>query len=357
MGSPDNARLRERLGKAFEQRGLLVLQAPHHDAALAHAKQQPIDRAVVDLRMPGLSGLDVVRELRMLTDPAWLLRVGLYLELITCLGIFEAVRPTIDLLSPEERALFETGPRFAELRRCIDAAAWTKVWGLRGIAFMRTPGVDLPVGVQNLLKKKAATLAFLHAHHDDLRHAIALAGPNRLNAQETWQRVFRDAERDVLLSTFTLGHKAKEGAPKGNPVFVPLARRMAQVPALIVRLFVNLRRKDYQAHASERDIEDAFVGWFRREVWPWDPVPQIYYDPRSLGAEGVEPSFLHAKCVVVDDARAFVTSANLTEAAHGRNIEAGVLLEDPVFARSLRKQFESLIDRRHVRRLTRGLDP
>lgn len=141
---------------------------------------------------------DVVRELRMLTDPAWLLRVGLYLELITCLGIFEAVRPTIDLLSPEERALFETGPRFAELRRCIDAAAWTKVWGLRGIAFMRTPGVDLPVGVQNLLKKKAATLAFLHAHHDDLRHAIALAGPNRLNAQETWQRVFRDAERAVL---------------------------------------------------------------------------------------------------------------------------------------------------------------
>ena len=141
---------------------------------------------------------DVVRELRMLTDPAWLLRVGLYLELLTCLGIFEAVRPTIDLLSPEERALFETGPRFAELRRCIDAAAWTKVWGLRGIAFTRTPGVDLPVGVQNLLKKKAATLAFLHAHHDDLRHAIALAGPNRLNAQETWQRVFRDAERAVL---------------------------------------------------------------------------------------------------------------------------------------------------------------
>lgn len=62
----DDDRLRERLGKAFEQRGLTVLQAPHHDAALAHAKQQPIERAVVDLRMPGLSGLDVVRELRAL---------------------------------------------------------------------------------------------------------------------------------------------------------------------------------------------------------------------------------------------------------------------------------------------------
>jgi phosphatidylserine/phosphatidylglycerophosphate/cardiolipin synthase-like enzyme len=51
--------------------------------------------------------------------------------------------------------------------------------------------------------------------------------------------------------------------------------------------------------------------------------------------------------------RAFVTSANLTEAAQGRNIEAGVLLDDAVFARALRTQFESLIDRGYVRRLTR----
>ena len=35
---------------------------------------------------------DLIEQKRMLTDPAWLLRVGLYLELLTCLGIFEAVR-------------------------------------------------------------------------------------------------------------------------------------------------------------------------------------------------------------------------------------------------------------------------
>lgn len=141
---------------------------------------------------------DVARERRMLTDPAWLLRVGLYLELLTCLGIAAAVRSTLDLLTPEERTLFERAPAFAELRRRIDPAAWTKVWDLRAIARWRTPGVDLPVGVHNLLRKKAATLGFLHAHHDDLKHAIELAGDNRVNAQETWQRVFRDAERAVL---------------------------------------------------------------------------------------------------------------------------------------------------------------
>jgi CRP-like cAMP-binding protein len=57
------------------------------------------------------------------------------------------------------------------------------------------------VSLLNLLRKKRATLEFLHVHHEDLKQAIELAGPNRLNAQETWQRVFRDAERAVLRQT------------------------------------------------------------------------------------------------------------------------------------------------------------
>ncbi|HQP38861.1 MAG TPA: phospholipase D-like domain-containing protein [Polyangiaceae bacterium] len=157
------------------------------------------------------------------------------------------------------------------------------------------------------------------------------------------------------MSTFNLGHKAKEGEAKGNPVLLPLAKRMAEKSSLTVRVFVNLRRIEHMAHASEREVEDAFVGWFRKEIWPWELVPEVYYDPRSLQAFGEESACLHAKCVVVDDERAFVTSANLTEAAHGRNIEAGVLMEDPIFSRTLRMQFESLIDRGYVRRLTRGM--
>jgi hypothetical protein len=38
----------------------------------------------------------------------------------------------------------------------------------------------------------------LHVHHEDLKHAIELAGPNAFNSQEAWQRVFRDAERAVM---------------------------------------------------------------------------------------------------------------------------------------------------------------
>jgi hypothetical protein len=76
------------------------------------------------------------------------------------------------------------------------------VWELREISFPKF-GVPQtgPVSSLNLLQKKRATLAFLQVHHDDLKHAIALAGKNEYNAQETWHRVFRDAERAVLRKT------------------------------------------------------------------------------------------------------------------------------------------------------------
>ncbi|HVF74975.1 MAG TPA: cyclic nucleotide-binding domain-containing protein [Acidimicrobiales bacterium] len=146
---------------------------------------------------------DIVGKQRHLTDPAWLLRVGVYLELLTCLGVFEAVRDEAgDLLDPAERAAFETNEAYRDIRGRLDPDAWRRVWALRTIEFPRMgrPRTG-PVSAMNLLQKKRATLQFLHVHHDDLKHAIELAGANHHNAQETWQRVFRDAERAVLRQT------------------------------------------------------------------------------------------------------------------------------------------------------------
>lgn len=145
---------------------------------------------------------DIVHKRRYLAEPGWLLRVGVYLELLTCLGIAEAVRADVgDLLTPEERSAFES-ESFAPVRSRVDADAWREVWELRDIAFPnRNVARAGPVSLMNLLCKKRATLTFLHVHHEDLKRAIELAGPNRFNAQETWQRVFRDAERAVLRQT------------------------------------------------------------------------------------------------------------------------------------------------------------
>jgi hypothetical protein len=157
------------------------------------------------------------------------------------------------------------------------------------------------------------------------------------------KELFRGAERSVLLSTYNLGHWSSTGVP-GNPVLRPLAERMAEVPTLKVRLFLNIK-------GEERSVADSlksFADKFRRWTWPWERLPEVYYDPRALSGEA---SRLHAKCVVVDDKKALVTSANLTVAAQQNNIEAGVLLEDAIFAKQLREQFETLIQKGWVRRL------
>jgi CRP-like cAMP-binding protein len=142
---------------------------------------------------------DITGDGQHLSDPGWLMRVGLYLEFLTFLGVCEAVDD--ELLSPDERAAYESDG-FDDLRSRVDGRAWREVWNLREIAFARRglPRTG-PVAAANLLAKKRATLRFLEVHHADLRHAIELAGRNHHNAQETWQRVFRDAERAVLSRT------------------------------------------------------------------------------------------------------------------------------------------------------------
>ena len=59
----DDVVLRERLAKAFRSRGFEVRTAGGYDEALDLARDQAPDYAVVDLRMPGRSGLEWVQAL------------------------------------------------------------------------------------------------------------------------------------------------------------------------------------------------------------------------------------------------------------------------------------------------------
>lgn len=98
-----------------------------------------------------------------------------------------------------------------------------------------------------------------------------------------------------------------------------------------------------QKRSLANRILTQFAERFWQNHWPWPKRPCIYYDPRALSANPATCASLHAKCIVIDDEIAFVTSANFTEWAQERNLEAGVLIRDENFARSLRNQFESLI--------------
>ncbi len=65
----DDVVFRERLARALRKRGSEVETAANADEAIRLARLNSPERAVVDLRMPGRSGLELVREL-LAIDPA-----------------------------------------------------------------------------------------------------------------------------------------------------------------------------------------------------------------------------------------------------------------------------------------------
>jgi phosphatidylserine/phosphatidylglycerophosphate/cardiolipin synthase-like enzyme len=134
-------------------------------------------------------------------------------------------------------------------------------------------------------------------------------------------------------------------------------------PGILEPLHVGMRDRgvtallflDIPGEARSVEEADAFavaaIDRFFREVWTFGPPrPEVYYDPRTA-APGPPWASLHAKCIVVDDERALITSANFTERGQTRNIEAGVLIEDRAFAEELGAQWRLLIAAGLVRRV------
>ena len=155
------------------------------------------------------------------------------------------------------------------------------------------------------------------------------------------EELFANAQHRVLVSSFVVHQGAR--------IFKPLATRMAQVADLRVRLFLHVGR-EWKDARDDSELLREFGARFA-EQWPWPQRPEVYYDPRTVAVDSVERATWHAKCVLVDDDLALVTSANFTEWAHQRNVEVGVLLRNRSFARQLLQQFEGLVESKQVRRL------
>lgn len=63
----DDDVLRMRLEKSFTRRGLIVYVACDFDSAIAQAKLHTPDLAVLDLKMPGRSGLELLKEIKAIS--------------------------------------------------------------------------------------------------------------------------------------------------------------------------------------------------------------------------------------------------------------------------------------------------
>jgi len=141
----------------------------------------------------------------------------------------------------------------------------------------------------------------------------------------------------------------------GQQVFKELAKRMEALPSLEVTLFLNVHRGPKDT-TQDGDILAKFSQNFRKRDWPGTRLPVIYYDPRSLTLEAKEKARLHAKCIIVDQKVALVSSANFTPAALERNIEVGVLIRSDRFASQLARNFLKLVENKHFLRVP-GVGP
>lgn len=210
------------------------------------------------------------------------------------------------------------------LASALGCDAKTLAWCLRRLAAERRAASDRHA--------RSAQLVWSGQHegHQPLRDTRAVL-----------DEVCARAERHVVLATFVVYD--------GLRSLAALSRRMREVPSLTVDFYVDLKAAAHQAPDEARDA-DAWVERFRREHWPRDVrLPAIWYDPTTL--DRTTGTSLHAKCVVVDERWAFVTSANFTEAAQERNIEVGVVLDHPALAQSLGAQFQGLRERGRFRRM------
>jgi phosphatidylserine/phosphatidylglycerophosphate/cardiolipin synthase-like enzyme len=166
-----------------------------------------------------------------------------------------------------------------------------------------------------------------------------------LHARDTrrvYEQLVGSAQRSLWVCTFAYYD--------GPQAFKTLADRMDEIAGLQVRLLLNIQRRHGDTTAAN-DLVLAFADRLWTHQWPGKRRPEVYYDPRSLEPDG-PGGVLHAKAVVADDEVAFITSANLTQAAFDHNIEVGVLSRDRTLATSLSTHFRILIERELLQPLT-----
>lgn len=162
---------------------------------------------------------------------------------------------------------------------------------------------------------------------------------DRVDARDTAvvvQELFRSAASSIVICTYNL-----DSGTKAQALFGELARRLDAEAGFSVRLYANVIRP-YPDPMTEAERLRAFRAGIR-ELWPGARMPDVYYDVRALDPDWQKRASLHAKIVVADRRCTLVSSANFTEAAQERNIEAGVLVEDPRLAERVLRQIDGLV--------------
>jgi len=197
--------------------------------------------------------------------------------------------------------------------------------------------------------KDRAAAEWIRAQHRVARPAmlpeLVWSGPEvpgvpARDTRRVYEELFTSANRSLWAVSYAYFD--------GQSVFDLLARRMQAVPELRVTVLLNIHRRLNDTSRPD-EVVRRFATGFWKDDWPGDARPNVFYDPRSVdpAARGV----LHAKALVADEERVFVTSANFTAAAQDDNIELGLLVRSRTLALGVVRHLQGLIDRGLLRPL------
>jgi phosphatidylserine/phosphatidylglycerophosphate/cardiolipin synthase-like enzyme len=157
------------------------------------------------------------------------------------------------------------------------------------------------------------------------------------------EQLFAEAQASVLIVGFALF--------KGDVIFRSLAERLDTTPSLDVRLCLDISRRGTDT-TRDQDLVARFAREFMGKNWSGQRRPKVYFDPRGLTMDTKTRAVLHAKCIVIDNRSALITSANPTPAAYDRNIEIGVVVRGGLIPQQIMSHFASLIEAGDLRELT-----
>lgn len=156
--------------------------------------------------------------------------------------------------------------------------------------------------------------------------------------------LFEEARQDVIVASYVFYQCAN--------ILAPLAVKMAACPDFRVKIIVDLSHQREHENEPLPIVANRFKAKFLASHWQGAQAPEFWHDPRVFEEEDrTKAGVMHAKVVIIDDHAALVTSANFTEAAQNRNIEAGIIVRQHHHVACLRNFFEGLIKTGQMRQI------
>ncbi len=222
---------RQSLTDILKLEGHLVNSAPNGQAAVEHVRTHPVDLMIVDLRMPGMDGLEVVQVVNQVSPETEVILLTAYGSTETAI---QALRLRIHdyLLKPASPAQIIASVKKGLARRTTRAKATTPI-----------PDVDETIAVFNLKDGTSVDLSRRQIKHKSkVEHLTPAEGRLLRILMENEGKVFSHRELVLLVQGYDTSQR--EAPEILRPLVSRLRHKLDQFPSLSERV-VSVRGTGY----------------------------------------------------------------------------------------------------------------